>query len=62
MTTALNCFGLLFEPLVFRNLQIYAKVNDDKVHHDRDSRGLDIDVIKNGICNLFLLKGLFMSR
>ena len=41
----LNYFGLLFESLVIRDLRVYADVNDGKVYHYRDSRGLEVDAI-----------------
>ncbi|MCL2604384.1 MAG: DUF4143 domain-containing protein [Defluviitaleaceae bacterium] len=40
------CFyGLLFESLVIRDLKIYSDVNDGKLFHYRDSRGMEIDAI-----------------
>ena len=41
----INYFGFLFESLVIRDLRVYAEVNDGKVYHYRDSRGMEIDVI-----------------
>ncbi|MCL2809648.1 MAG: DUF4143 domain-containing protein, partial [Treponema sp.] len=41
----LSFFGMLFESLVIRDLRIYAEVNDGKVYHYRDSRGMEIDAI-----------------
>jgi len=41
----LNYYGLLFESLVIRDLRIYAGVNEGRVFHYRDSRGLEVDAI-----------------
>jgi len=41
----LNYFGLLFESLAIRDLQIYADANNGKAFHYRDSRGLEIDTV-----------------
>jgi len=37
--------GFLFESLVTHELRVYAQANDAKVHHYRDSSGLEVDAI-----------------
>ena len=41
----LSYFGLLFESLVLRDLDVYARANDWELSHYRDSSGLEVDVI-----------------
>ncbi|WP_454050990.1 ATP-binding protein [Cellulomonas sp. Marseille-Q8402] len=41
----LNCLGLLFESLVVRDTRVYAEPLDARVHHYRDSDGLEIDLV-----------------
>ena len=38
-------FGLMFEALCERDLQIYASVNGGKLYHYRDGRGNEIDAV-----------------
>jgi predicted AAA+ superfamily ATPase len=45
LASDLNCFGLLFESLVIRDLRIYADLHDGKVYHYRDSRDMEVDAI-----------------
>ena len=41
----LSYFGLLFESMVTRDLNIYARANDWELSHYRDSSGLEVDLI-----------------
>ena len=41
----LNLLGQLFESLVFRELNIYARAADADVYHYRDNTGLEVDAI-----------------
>ena len=41
----LNLLGLMFESLVFRDLNIYAGANDADVYHYRDNTGMKVDAI-----------------
>jgi predicted AAA+ superfamily ATPase len=41
----LKYLGFLFESLAIRDLRIYAEINDGKVFHYRDSRGMEIDAV-----------------
>jgi predicted AAA+ superfamily ATPase len=45
----LNLFGLLFESLVIRDLRIYAQAVDAEVLQYRDSKGLEVDAIVEGL-------------
>lgn len=41
----LNLLGQLFESLVFRDLNIYARAADAEIYHYRDNTGLEVDAI-----------------
>ena len=41
----LKTFGLMFEAMCERDLQVYAYVNDAKLYHYRDGKGREIDAI-----------------
>jgi predicted AAA+ superfamily ATPase len=45
----IRLFGLIFESLVVRDLRIYAQAADAKVFHYRDSGGLEVDAIVEGL-------------
>lgn len=45
----LNLFGFLFESLVIRDLRIYAQAADADVLQYRDSKGLEVDAIVEGL-------------
>lgn len=41
----LNFLGLLFESMVYRDLSVYCRVCDAKVHHYRDNTSLEVDAV-----------------
>lgn len=45
----LSLFGFLFESLVTRDLRIYAQASDAEVLQYRDSKGLEVDAIVEGL-------------
>jgi len=45
----LRLFGLLFESLVVRDLRVYAQASDARVLQYRDSRGLEVDAVVEGL-------------
>ena len=45
----LSLFGLLFESLVVRDLRVYAQAADAGVLQYRDSKGLEVDAIVEGL-------------
>jgi len=45
----LSLFGLLFESLVVRDLRVYAQAADAEVFQYRDSKGLEVDAIVEGL-------------
>lgn len=45
----IRLFGLIFESLVVRDLRIYAQAADASVFHYRDSSGLEVDAILEGL-------------
>jgi predicted AAA+ superfamily ATPase len=45
----IRLFGLIFESLVVRDLRIYAQATDANVFHYRDSGGLEVDAIVEGL-------------
>ena len=55
----LNLLGQLFESLVFKELNIYARADDADVYHYRDNTGLEVDAIvqrRNGDWCAFEIK------
>jgi hypothetical protein len=45
----LSLFGLLFESLVIRDLRVYAQAAEAEVFQYRDSKGLEVDAIVEGL-------------
>lgn len=45
----IRLFGLIFESLAVRDLRIYAQAADANVFHYRDSSGLEVDAIVEGL-------------
>ena len=45
MINDLKTFGLMFESLCIRDLRVYAKANNGKVYHYRDSSDLECDSV-----------------
>ncbi len=45
MINDLKTFGLMFESLCIRDLRVYAKANNGKVYHYRDSSDLECDAV-----------------
>jgi predicted AAA+ superfamily ATPase len=54
MLRDLRLFGFIFESLVIRDLRIYAQAADGMVSQYRDSSGLEVDAIVEGLDNRWI--------